>query len=104
MRMPDKLATSQMRTLGLSKEQARAQLGAEAELAYSQAFNSRVRADSARVLAVNNTGNFFPNSTSETVPPVGADLNSPEWAGRVNAGAGAYSGNWVREVSAPHSG
>jgi hypothetical protein len=44
--------------------------------------------------------NLFPNPTSEIAPPDGADSTSPEWIDRYNAGAGAYSGSYVRRVTA----
>jgi hypothetical protein len=44
--------------------------------------------------------NLFPNPTSEIAPPDGADLSSPEWADRYYAGAGAYSGSYVRRIAA----
>lgn len=47
--------------------------------------------------------NIWPNANSESSPPDGTNLTTPEWAGRVNAGAGAYAGNWVRAISATKS-
>ena len=44
--------------------------------------------------------NLWPNPTSEQAPPDGADLTSPEWSSLYNAGAGAYAGSWVRQVTA----
>jgi len=41
--------------------------------------------------------NIWPNPTSESDPPPGADLTRAEWAGRVNLGIGtAPAGAWVR--------
>jgi|GEM_PF-3320555 len=44
--------------------------------------------------------NLWPNGTSENSPPrnvvVKNDGSSPEWDYRVNVGAGAYAGNWIR--------
>lgn len=45
-----------------------------------------------------NTANLWPNPNSEEAPPSGADLTSPEWAGRT-ADAGAYAGGYVRQFS-----
>jgi hypothetical protein len=47
-----------------------------------------------------NVDNLWPNAGSEMNPPDGADTTTAEWAGRVNAGAGAYAGSWVRQLSA----
>lgn len=44
-----------------------------------------------------NVDNLWPNPTSELAPPVGADLASPEWAGRT-ADAAAYAGGYVRQL------
>lgn len=46
-----------------------------------------------------NTANLWPNPNSEEAPPSGADLTSPEWAKRYNAGGGAYSGTYVRRLT-----
>lgn len=43
--------------------------------------------------------NLAPNPSSEIAPPSGADATKPEWADRANAGGGAYSGSWVREIT-----
>jgi hypothetical protein len=52
-------------------------------------------------LSYDNFGNLWPNPASETYPPDGTvvlnDGSSPEWDYRVNAGAGAFAGSWVRE-------
>lgn len=41
--------------------------------------------------------NIWPNPTSESDPPAGADLSRAEWLGRVNLGIGtAPAGAWVR--------
>lgn len=52
--------------------------------------------------------NLFPNGTSEASPPsyinVLNDGSLPEWDYRKNAGAGAFSGNWVRELTTPTLG
>src|SRR3954465_2010369 len=56
-------------------------------------------ASSTRGSAVHN---MWPNATSEASPPDGADRTTAEWAARVNAGTGAFAGNYVREVSATH--
>lgn len=47
--------------------------------------------------------NLAPNPNSEVAPPSGADLTKPEWAGRTNIGASAYSGDWVRRVTGPYN-
>jgi len=48
-----------------------------------------------------NVDNIWPNPGSEISPPDGAsvpgDSTSAEWDYRFNAGAGAYSGSWVRQ-------
>lgn len=43
--------------------------------------------------------NLWMNPSSEISPITGADTTQPEWADRVNAGAGAYSGSWVRQTA-----
>jgi hypothetical protein len=57
-----------------------------------------------RHLSYGNFDNLWPNPTSEVVPPPGADTMATEWAGRLNAGAGAYSGDWVRDLAPPTGG
>jgi predicted outer membrane repeat protein len=47
--------------------------------------------------------NAFPNHNSESSPPAQADISTPEWAGRV-ASATAYSGSYVRQLSAALNG
>lgn len=43
-----------------------------------------------------NVDNLFPNPTSEINSPDGVDATTTEWYGRVNLGAGAFAGDWVR--------
>ncbi len=54
----------------------------------------------AKSLTITNFDNLWPNPTSEDAPPTGYTpaVNDPEWSARVNLGAGAYAGNWVRHV------
>jgi hypothetical protein len=47
-----------------------------------------------------NVDNIWPNPTSEVAPSDGSDSTRPEWAGRLNVGAGAFAGNYVRQLSA----
>ncbi len=54
-----------------------------------------------KLRSISDRDNLWPNPSSEEAPPLGADLTQPEWADRVNAGAGAYSGSWVRQAPAP---
>jgi hypothetical protein len=44
------------------------------------------------------TDSLYPDGTSEISPGVGLDITDPAWAGRYNAGAGAYAGSWVRRI------
>jgi uncharacterized phage protein (TIGR02218 family) len=56
-------------------------------------------AESARLGAA-----LWPNPTSEVAPPTGADETGPEFSSRYNAGAGAYNGSFVRQLTAAASG
>jgi hypothetical protein len=51
-----------------------------------------------------NVDNMWPNPTSEANPPptviVANDGSSAEWDYRLNAGVGAFAGNWVRQIVA----
>jgi hypothetical protein len=61
--------------------------------------------DQARLTpSIYDRDNLWPNPSSEIAPPTGGDTTQPEWADRVNAGSGAYSGSWVRQVTAAVSG
>jgi hypothetical protein len=51
-----------------------------------------------RLTVGSGSANLYPNATSEAAPPTGADVTTPEWSGRFNAGAGAYAGAYVRRL------
>jgi len=50
-------------------------------------------------LSVTNWENLWPNATSEKIPPATADTNQPEWKNRLNVGASAFTGEWVRDLT-----
>ena len=67
----------------------------------------KILADSITVkhlMVLSDRDNLQPNPSSEIQPPNGADLEQPEWDGLFNAGAGAYSGSWVRQETSAVNG
>jgi hypothetical protein len=57
-----------------------------------------------KAAAISDRDNVWPGPSSEITPPTGADTTAPEWADRYNAGAGAYSGSWVRRITGAANG
>jgi hypothetical protein len=66
----------------------------------------------AKSMTLTNWDNIWPNPSSEVSPPTGADTGSPTYTGagvlssgsaefyaRVNVGAGAFTGDWVRSLT-----
>lgn len=105
--IPTKLTSAQLLTRDRKKEEVDHFLRApDSPLALQQTPGS---IPSSKITSgQNNTRNFWPNPNSEVDPPSGytppGDGTDPEFDFRYNAGAGAYSGNWVRRLTRTTAG